>query len=113
MDLLRSSGKSLKRNDGSNSKVAVDGALKPKQKLGLYFSAHWCPPCKAFTPKLVDWYKKQNAESNGHTLEIIFISSDRDEASFADYFTCMPWLALDFAERDLKVRERLFKLRYV
>ena len=21
--------------------------------IGLYFSAHWCPPCKAFTPQLV------------------------------------------------------------
>ena len=29
--------------------------------LGLYFSAHWCPPCKAFTPKLVETYNKVKA----------------------------------------------------
>ncbi len=22
----------------------------------LYFSAHWCPPCKRFTPVLSEWY---------------------------------------------------------
>ena len=36
-------------------------------------------------------------------LEVIFVSSDRDEASFMEYFGEMPWLALDFSERKLKV----------
>jgi len=26
---------------------------KPKFT-AIYYSAHWCPPCRAFTPKLVD-----------------------------------------------------------
>jgi len=25
--------------------------------LGLYFSAHWCPPCRAFTPELLKEYR--------------------------------------------------------
>ena len=34
---------------------------------------------------------------------MIFVSSDRDEASFMEYFGEMPWLALDFSDRKLKV----------
>merc|ERR1712146_831474 len=35
-------------------------------------------------------------------MEIIFVSSDRDEASFNDYFKEMPWLALPFDKREAK-----------
>ena len=30
--------------------------------VGLYFSAHWCPPCRGFTPKLAEAYKAITAE---------------------------------------------------
>ena len=36
--------------------VSVD-ALAGKT-IGIYFSAHWCPPCQAFTPKLVDFHNE-------------------------------------------------------
>jgi thioredoxin-related protein len=32
----------------------------------------------------------------------VFISSDRSEKDFQEYFKEMPWCALDFKERDLK-----------
>ena len=32
-----------------------------------------------------------------HGLEIVFVSSDRDQLSFESYFASMPWLALPFA----------------
>lgn len=35
-------------------------------------------------------------------MEVIFVSSDRDEASFKEYFAEQPWLALDFADRSTK-----------
>merc|ERR1712228_83406 len=63
--------------------------------IGLYFSAHWCPPCRGFTPKLAEMYKNGLKEK----MEIIFVSSDRDEKSFNDYFGDMPWLALPYAKR--------------
>lgn len=53
--------------------------------VGLYFSAHWCPPCRAFTPQLAKKYKE--IQASGKAFEIIFISSDSDEHAAAEYFS--------------------------
>jgi nucleoredoxin len=53
MELIN--GKTLKKADGSN--VQADAALAGKAVVCLYFSAHWCPPCRAFTPVLKDFYE--------------------------------------------------------
>lgn len=45
--------------------------------IALYFSAKWCGPCQAFTPKLIDFYNQVNV--NGKQLEIIYVSGDSDE----------------------------------
>lgn len=74
-------------------------ALKDKAAVAIYFSAHWCPPCRGFTPKLAEWYKN---DLQGKGLEVVFVSSDRDEKSFGEYFGEQPWLALPFSARDEK-----------
>ncbi|XP_043942229.1 nucleoredoxin-like [Protopterus annectens] len=74
--------------------------------LGLYFSAHWCPPCRGFTPFLVETYKK--LKEKGEKFEIIFVSSDRSDGSFTQYFSEMPWLAVPYA--DEKRRSSLNRL---
>lgn len=84
--------------DGAAVTVGKD-AIQGKH-LGLYFSAHWCPPCRGFTPQLADIYKK--AQSKAHGFEIIFVSSDRDEDGFKDYHKDMPWLALPYSKRKEK-----------
>ena len=71
--------------------VEVDDIRGAGKYIGLYFSAHWCPPCRGFTPTLVQAYKEHLKAKN---LEIIFVSSDRDQASFKEYFDEMPWLAI-------------------
>jgi len=76
-------------------------ALAGKTAVALYFSAHWCPPCRGFTPKLAEMYKDA-LQAKG--LEIIFVSSDRDEGAFDDYYAEQPWLALPYAARDLKAK---------
>ena len=48
--------------------------------IALYFSAHWCPPCKQFTPVLAELYKKLQA--SGTDLEIIYVSLDRTPDQF-------------------------------
>jgi len=63
--------------------------------MGLYFSAHWCPPCRGFTPKLADFYNFGLKEK----MEIIFVSSDKDQKSFNEYAGEMPWPALPFEKR--------------
>jgi hypothetical protein len=59
-----------------------------------------CPPCRGFTPALATSYTSIVAK--GKSFEIVFVSSDRDEASFQSYFAEMPWLALPFADRETK-----------
>merc|ERR1712054_598115 len=86
----------LVRNDGTE----VPYSTLSGKTIGIYFSAHWCPPCRGFTPELVKTYNK--LKEQGKEFEIIFVSSDRDEASFKEYFSEMPWLALPYSERDLK-----------
>lgn len=71
--------------------------------VGLYFSAHWCPPCRAFTPQLVQWYHNVKKGSNGENFDIVFLSSDRDLAQFKEYFREMPWYAVPYEARDVKV----------
>mmetsp|Transcript_43289 Transcript_43289/g.101879 ORF Transcript_43289/g.101879 Transcript_43289/m.101879 type:complete len:143 (-) Transcript_43289:44-472(-) len=66
--------------------------------VGLYFSAHWCGPCKMFTPKLVEIYDKLKAA--GKKFEIVFCSSDRNQKAFDEYFATMPWKAIPFEDRD-------------
>jgi len=63
--------------------------------IGLYFSAHWCPPCRGFTPKLAEFYTKGLKDK----MEIFFVSSDRDQKAFDEYFAEMPWQALPFEKR--------------
>jgi nucleoredoxin len=70
--------------------------------IGLYFSAHWCPPCRGFTPKLAEKYRSL-LESN-RPIEIIFISSDSSEAEGLEYFNEMPWKMLDYSRRQEKER---------
>ena len=56
----------------------------------LYFSAKWCGPCRNFTPKLIDFYNKSE------NFEVIFVSLDKNENEFNEYFSKMPWKSLPF-----------------
>lgn len=73
--------------------------LAGKRAIGLYFSAHWCPPCKQFTPILSAFY---SGACPANDMEIIFVSSDRDQTSFEHYYETMPFVALPYDQRDKK-----------
>lgn len=50
--------------------------------IGIYFSAHWCGPCRSFTPKLVKF-----RDANKKDFEVVFVSSDRSEQKKSEYMT--------------------------
>lgn len=89
-------GSQLLTKDGLKPTTEV---LSGKKTVCIYFSAHWCPPCRGFTPKLADAYKQYMKDED---VEIVFVSSDQDEASFKNYYSEMPWTAVDFADRETK-----------
>lgn len=57
--------------------------LKPTKYYLFYYTASWCPPCRKFTPSLVDFYEDTNEQRDEY--EIILISSDRDEDAMEEY----------------------------
>lgn len=87
--------------------VAVEGKRVAKYEMAeepqyyaFYFSASWCGPCKAFTPKLVSFYK-ENSEAK-KTFEVIFMSRDQSGGDMEDYMKedGMPWPAVRFRDAD-------------
>ena len=53
-----------------------------------------------FTPKLAVFFKGYGSTSAAEEkLDIVFISSDEDQASFDECFREMPWKALPFSGR--------------
>lgn len=88
----------------------------------FYFSAHWCQPCRKFTPQLITAYNdlktfvdklplpKSTEDENGNMIpgkpnknfEVIFVSWDHSKHDMFDYVkgTKMPWLILDFDKID-------------
>ncbi len=57
-----------------------------RQIIMFYFSGHFCPPCRSFTPLLSKFYKRHAASKQ---LEVVFVSNDKDEAEFNAYFASM------------------------
>merc|ERR1711912_135527 len=76
-------GDKLLTKDGEKDTSDV---LKDKEYVMIYFSAHWCPPCRAFTPTLADKYKAKTKNA-----EIVFVSGDKSDDSFQEYYKEMPW----------------------
>jgi nucleoredoxin len=45
---------------------------------------------------LAELYSHLKEEFPTHGLEMVFVSSDRDEGGFQQYFGSMPWMAVPF-----------------
>jgi nucleoredoxin len=93
-------GPTLKTHSGD---VPTAEALSGAKVVGIYFSAHWCPPCRGFTPMLAEFYNSAKQAHPG-AMQIVFVSSDRDEHSYNEYFGSMPWVAVPLSDGATKQR---------
>ena len=95
---------------GGMRTVSLSSAFANVDLVFLYASAHWCPPCRKYTPQLVQFYNdakkfyKQDPKRT-RSIEIVFVSADHDLNGFKNYYASMPWLAVPFDTSD--TRERL------
>ena len=90
-----------------DTEVTADTVLKSKL-VGLYFSAHWCPPCQHFTPLLADFYKEVNATET--QMEIIFVNFDKEKSKFDEYRSTMPWIAIPYGDKRLAALAEKFNI---
>ncbi|KAL3791599.1 hypothetical protein HJC23_012189 [Cyclotella cryptica] len=94
---------------GGISKVPLSEAFANVDLVFLYASAHWCGPCRKYTPQLIKFYNDSKslyatAPNVTKSIEIVFVSTDHDISSFKSYYASMPWLAVPF---DCSLREKL------
>lgn len=88
---------------GNNGLVPADeDALGKKKLIAYYFSAHWCAPCRKFTPQLVEYYNQVAAQHP--EFEIVFYSFDKSAGDMERYMreSHMPWPAIDYDKRQEK-----------
>ena len=81
-----------------NAKPTTLGATNADTKFLFYYSASWCPPCRAFTPDLVRFARRHD-----DNLQVVLIPSDKTLEKAAGYLDDyrMPWPLYDTFENSL------------
>ena len=92
--------------DSKGKEVSKD--VLAGKTVGIYFSAHWCPPCRTFTPNLVK-FRDQNKKD----FEVVFVSSDRNTKAQMDYMneTGMKWFTLPHRSDAANALAKKFEVR--
>ena len=81
--------------------VSREQLLQECDLVGVYFTAQsggWA--AQELTGQLAEMYVNLLAE--GKRVEVIFVSSDEDSSTFEEHFETMPWLAVQYNQRDQK-----------
>ncbi|PCJ62646.1 MAG: hypothetical protein COA79_03775 [Planctomycetota bacterium] len=75
--------------------------------IGIYFSAHWCGPCRAFTPSLVKF-----RDANKSNFEVVFVSSDSSVKKKKDYMvdSGMNWPSAKYKGQNSSALSSKFKV---
>ena len=61
----------------SGKPITDMNAMLTGKRVGLYFSAGWCPMCTSFEPSLLNF--REAAAQSGKPVELLYVSSDRSE----------------------------------
>lgn len=90
------------------SQPAVNLAVN--SRILLYFSAHWCPPCKQFTPILANLY---NSVLKHRDVEVVFVSADKGAAEMGRYVaeSMMPWRAFPWGDPAIAKLNQHFQIQ--
>lgn len=91
---------SLVKIDNAGLAPVSDEVMAKKKLIGLYYSAHWCGPCRKFTPQLVDYYNRVIRQQPD--VEFVFVSADHSAREMENYMreANMPWPAVEYAKID-------------
>ena len=91
-----------------NKGKEVTSSVLGDKIVGIYFSAQWCPPCRHFTPSLVEFRNK-----NTKDFEVVFVSSDRsseDQLKYMDKYG-MKWYTLPHGSEAANNLKKKFEVR--
>ena len=105
VDMLRMLDGKLVHREDNTLKPFDTSELRKVHYFAFYYSALWCGPCRQFTPKLVEFYKKTKAQHP--EVEVIFVSNDRSASAMEKYMNedGMPWPAIRYDLIDNSVKK--------
>ncbi|TKR81348.1 hypothetical protein L596_015231 [Steinernema carpocapsae] len=74
--------------------------------VALLFSAHWCAPCRGFTPILREFYK----DLEDFDFEVVFVSCDKSEHELLAYMTDSHgnWLYVPFSSSQITLLSKRY-----
>ena len=86
----------------------VSASVLENKIVGIYFSAQWCPPCRHFTPSLVEFRNK-----NKKDFEVVFVSSDQSSKAQLDYMKKykMNWYTIPHRSDSANALKKKFEVR--
>jgi thiol-disulfide isomerase/thioredoxin len=92
-------------SEGGTLREFDHAKINDTRVFAFYASASWCGPCRKFTPKLVAEYRALREKYP--ELEVIFVSSDRNEFNMGEYMRshAMPWPALKYRQTPPQLAE--------
>ncbi|MEK9773233.1 MAG: thioredoxin family protein [Opitutae bacterium] len=86
----------------------VSASVLQNKIVGIYFSAQWCPPCRHFTPSLVEFRNK-----NSKDFEVVFVSSDRSSKDQLEYMKKynMKWYTIAHGSDAANALKKKYEIR--